>query len=185
MDLLNKNNKCVLFIVSHEDFRDEEYFITREMIENSGINIVTASSDKSPAKGTKGGEIAVDKLFSEISPDDYDGVVVVGGRGIRAYFKNTELQELLKGFFNAGRVIGAICAAPVLLAEAGLLRGKKCTAWHTEEDMEYPNVLIGSGAVFVDTDIVVDGRIVTAKSPEYAKKFGEAVASLIINESRP
>lgn len=175
----------MLFVISHEDFRDEEYFITRDMLESLGINIVTASSDKSPAKGIKGGEAIVDKLFSDVSPEDYSGVVVAGGRGIRAYFKNAELHDLLRSFFNAGKVVGAICAAPALLAEAGLLSGKKSTAWHTDEDMEYPNILTGSGAVFVDTDIVVDGRIVTAKSPEYSRKFGEAIASLIANESRP
>jgi protease I len=179
MELLNENKKNVLFIIAHSDFRDEEYFISRDTLERSGINVVTASSSLSPAIGVKGGEAKIDILLSDVELDDYDAIAIAGGRGIRLYFEQNDLHDLIRNFNNKGKVVAAICAAPVILAKAGVLSGKKATAWHTSDNMEYPEDIKMFGGVFVDDDIVIDGKIVTAKNPESSKKFGEAIASLI------
>jgi protease I len=180
MDLLNKNKKRkVLFVIAHEDFRDEEYFIAREALEELGVDVVTASSDLSPATGVKGGEAKIDVLLSDVVLDDYDAIAIAGGRGARLYFEMTDLHDLIRNFNKEGKVVAAICAAPVILAKAGVLSGKKATAWHTSENMEYPEEIKMFGALFVDEDVVIDGKVVTANNPESSRKFGETIASLI------
>ena len=180
MEPLNNNKKKkVLFVVAHKDFRDEEYFITREVLEKGGVSVKTASSDNSPAIGVKGGEVEIDIVFSAADPEDYDAIVIAGGRGIRDYFNDPVLKSLVIGFNNKGKTIAAICAAPVVLAMAGILRGKEASAWHTEEDMEYADLLKREGADFAKKDIVVDGNIITARDPESAAEFGKVIVSAI------
>lgn len=176
MEPLKKDKKkIVLFIIAHKDFRDEEYFITREVLEREGISVETASSDTSSAVGVKGGEVNVDILFSSADPSQYDAITIVGGRGIRDYFDDASLHGLIKDFYNGDKVVTAICAAPVVLARAGVLKGKKATAWHTTSDMECPNILKEEGAIFVEDDIVADGNVITARDPESAAGFGRAI----------
>lgn len=180
MEPLNKNKKNkVLFVVAHKDFRDEEYFITLEVLEKGGVSVETASSDNSPAIGVKGGEAKVDITLSVANPENYDAIVIVGGRGIRDYFNDPDLKELITGFNNKGKKIAAICAAPVVLAKAGVLKGKEASVWHTEDDMEYADILKEEGADFIEKDIVVDGNVITARDPESAAEFGKIIVSAI------
>ncbi|MDD4931010.1 MAG: DJ-1/PfpI family protein [Candidatus Colwellbacteria bacterium] len=179
MDLLNKNKKKALIVVAHKDFRDEEYFITREILVSSGISVDTASFDISPAVGIRGGKVDVDVLISNARADDYDALVLIGGRGISSYLDHAALNELVRSFVVAEKLVAAICAAPIILARAGVLTGKKATVWHTPDNMAYPEILSASDAVFVDEEVVIDGRIITASYPEASNRFAESVVSMI------
>ena len=82
--------------------------------------------------------------------------------------------SLAQKFYNAGKITAAICIAPVILANAGLLNGKKATSFPSEE-----NALEDKGAAFTGNPVEADGLIVTAEGPKAARDFGKKIAQLL------
>lgn len=169
----NRNEK-VLFVVAPFNFRDEEYKIPREILEGKGYKVLVASASRDPACGAYGLIVKPDLTVSEANGTAFAAVIFVGGSGAKNYFNDAEAHRLAREARDAGRVVGAICIAPVILAEAGLLEGKKCTAYPSVKEL-----LRAKGAVYSGEEVVVDGRIVTAKGPRSARHFGNAVAAVL------
>ena len=113
--------KKVLMIIAHENFRDEELFHTKEELENVGASITIASTDTSTANGMMGGTANPDITINEVNVDDYDAIVFVGGTGSSVYFDNSKALEIAKQSYNKGKVTAAICIAPGILANSGIL----------------------------------------------------------------
>lgn len=161
--------KTALMLLAPTNFRDEEYYETREVLEKKKIKIVTASVSQ-VAESKQGKHEEVDLIIHEIE-DLYDALVLVGGGGSRAYYEDHDVLELAKKYVTGKKVVAAICAAPGILAHAGLLEGKKAIS--TEDDRA---LLESKGAKLVLEDVVVDGNIITASGPPASKAFGEAIA---------
>ncbi len=162
-----------LMLLAPQDFRDEEYFETKGELESEGIEVTTASTaDK--ATGMKGGEAEADIDLDRAGAGDFDAVVFVGGSGASTYFQDSRALELAKSAHQQGKVVAAICIAPSILANAGLLEGKKATCFSSESDN-----LKDKGAEYTGEPVTVDGRMVTGQGPEAAKEFGKKIAELL------
>ena len=161
----------VLFVIAHEGFRDEECFEPKDVLKDQ--EVVIASTETTPAKGALGGEITPDITIDEALDriNEFDAVVFVGGPGAKVYFDNPTAHKIAQ---NAKNILAAICIAPVTLAKAGVLKGKKATVWDDGKGTQ-AKILEDNGATYVAEDVVVDGNIVTANGPKAAKKFGEAI----------
>ena len=170
-----QSDKNVLFVIAQKDFRDEEYEDSRKVIEEAGIGIKVASSTAGECYGINGLVIQADIDFSQAETNDFDGVVFVGGPGVQQYFADETVLGLAKQFALEGKLICAICWAPVILANAGLLKGKKVTAWSGAKDD-----LMKAGAIFSPQMVMVDGNIVTADGPGSAAEFGQKIADILI-----
>lgn len=166
--------KSVLMIIASNNFRDEEYLHPREVLENEGAKITIASSTKKEATGMLGTKVVPDILIDEVNIDDYDAVIFVGGSGANEYWENEKAHEIAKKAYEKSKVIGAICIAPVTLARAGLLKGKKATVYTS--DIEN---IKKEGAIYTGNSVEVDGKIVTGNGPTAAKEFGEKIAELL------
>jgi protease I len=166
--------KSVLMIIASNNFRDEEYLHPREVLENEGAKITIASSTKKEATGMLGTKVVPDILIDEVDIDDYDAVVFVGGSGANEYWENEKAHEIAKKAYEKSKVIGAICIAPVTLARAGLLKGKKATVYTSEIEN-----IKKEGAIYTGNSVEVDGKIVTGDGPSAAKEFGEKIAELL------
>jgi len=166
--------KSIVMIVAHRDFRDEELFQPKSIFEKAGAKVTVASSSLDPAKGMLGGTVTPDILLADVKATDYDAVVFVGGSGAKEYWDNRTAHMMARQAFESGSVVGAICIAPVILANAGLLDGRKATVWASEAGR-----LRTQGAEYTGRDVEADGRIITANGPEAAEKFGLAVASAL------
>ncbi|MEW6685073.1 MAG: DJ-1/PfpI family protein [Candidatus Edwardsbacteria bacterium] len=172
------NQKKVLFIIAHRNFQDEEYAKPRKILEDAGFQVIVASSDTSIAKGMWKTEVKPDFLLSErIKIDDYSAVVFIGGSGSNEYWENPQAHKIARAAQEKDKVIGAICIAPVTLAKAGLLKGKKATVWSS-----CAKELKRCGAKYTKEDLQVDGKIVTASGPKVAEKFGEAILKLLLKK---
>jgi protease I len=183
------SNKVVM-VIAHNDFRDEELFETENVLENKGIKVTIATSKFNPgfygyfpngsrglipstkglARGMLGGTVKPDILIDQINVDNYDAIVFVGGIGASEYWESPIAHKIIKEAMEKKKVIAAICIAPVTLAKAGILKGKRVTSWHTQA-----NKLANEGAIYTGKDVEVDGLIVTATGPGAAKRFGEAI----------
>ena len=166
--------KKVLLVIAPRNFRDEELFDTTAGLEKAGIQCTIASTSLSEAVGMLGGKARPEVLIDKASAEDFDAVVFVGGSGASAYFNNRFALSLAQKFYNSGKLTAAICIAPVILANAGLLKGKKATAFPSEE-----HALEGKGAAFTGKPVEVDGLIVTAEGPKSAGEFGRKIAELL------
>jgi len=166
--------KSVLMIIASNNFRDEEYLHPREVLENEGAKITIASSTKKEATGMLGTKVVPDILIDEVDIDDYDAVVFVGGSGANEYWENEKAHEIAKKAYEKSKVIGAICIAPVTLARAGLLKGKKATVYPSEIEN-----IKKEGVIYTGNSVEVDGKIVTGNGPTAAKEFGEKIAELL------
>jgi protease I len=171
--------KKILMVVAFKDFKDEEYFVTKEVLEKAGYLIETTSSQKGIALGTEGGEVIVTVLPKEINPQNYKAIVFVGGSGMEKELDNQEFQKLAQEFVKTDKIAAAICIAPALLAKAGVLTNKTATVWSSPLDKSAVQILKNNGAIYEDQSVVQDEKIITANGPDAAQEFGKAIVSLL------
>ncbi|PIP23709.1 MAG: DJ-1 family protein [Candidatus Nealsonbacteria bacterium CG_4_10_14_0_2_um_filter_38_17] len=174
-DMSTLQNKSIVIIVAFRDFRDEEYFVPKEILEQVGADIKTASNQKGTAIGADGGEVNVDFLVSEIKPENFDAIVFIGGPGALEYLDNEDSYKLAKETVANGKVLSAICIAPAILAKAGVLQGKNATVWSSAMDKSAVKILKDNGAIYQNAVVVTDGKIVTGNGPQAAEEFAEAL----------
>lgn len=163
-----------LLVVAPRDFNDHEYEEARSALEEAGYGVAVASSRKGKASGTQGMEVEVDLELARAKAGDYAAVVFIGGEGAKALFNDPDALKLAREAEAAGMTVAAICVAPAILARAGVLKGKKATCYPSVADR-----LEAEGAEYVEEDVVVDGKVVTACGPEAAEAFGAAVVDNI------
>jgi protease I len=163
--------KRIVMIVARRDFRDEELFEPRTILEEAGGEVIVASSSLEPAKGMLGGSVKPDLLVADVVAADYDAVVFVGGAGAKEYWNDGQAHAIARRAAEEGKVVAAICIAPVTLANAGVLEDRRATVWKSEGEQ-----LMAKGARYAGRDLEVDGHIITADDPESAGKFGRAIA---------
>lgn len=166
--------KNVLMVIAANNFRDEEYAEPRKVLEKEGAKVTVACSTMNTAKGKLGLEVKPDVLISDAKESDYDGIVFVGGGGSQEYFESPVAHNLARGFHARGKLTAAICVAPAILANAGLLKAKRATAFPSSKE-----TLQTRGAVFTGTGVENDGLIVTGSGPEAAKQFGEKLVEVL------
>ncbi|MCX6767584.1 MAG: DJ-1/PfpI family protein [Candidatus Micrarchaeota archaeon] len=165
-----------LFVVAKNGFRDEELFHPREELEKAGVKTAVASSAKGPCSGKLGGSVEAETSLGEVDPAGFDAIVFVGGPGAAQFFNDRNALSLAKRFRDAGKVVAAICIAPGILANAGILRGVRATCFPDTEGKEN---LKDRGAKCSDEPVVVDGKIITANGPGAAREFGKKIAQAL------
>ena len=164
----------VLMIIAPERFRDEELFITKEELEKAGHKTVLASTTKGSCPGSRGGFATATLTLAEVQARDYDAVVFVGGGGSKMYFANEEALRIAKEMYKRKKVVAAICLAPVILANAGVLKGKDATVAGTEA-----KTIESKGAKYAGPGVTVDGNIVTGNAPKSSRLFGQKINELL------
>jgi protease I len=167
--------KKVLMVIASSNFRDEEYSTPRQIFERNGLKVTVASSKLDEAVGMlKKEKVKPDILVAKANADEYDCVLFVGGVGAKEYFADASALKLAKQAYDSGKVVAAICLAPVILANAGILKDKKATVWKDNaEDLKK------GGANYTSADVEVDGRIVTGNGPQAAQKFAEQILEVM------
>jgi len=172
----------ILFIVAQNKFRDEEFFHPRDILKSHEIEV--ASLTTKTATGVLGGEIKpdldIEEALKRVKDDAYDAVIFVGGQGAIEYFTHPAALDIARtaAESDAVKVLGAICIAPLILAHAGVLDGKKVTCWDDDKGTK-KKIIESKGAAFVAKNVVADGKIVTANGPQSAKKFGEKIFDML------
>ena len=171
--------KKIAMVIAFRDFRDEEYFIPKQILESSGAEITTVSASIGQAVGKLGGDTEVNVLLNDVKAADFDAVLFIGGPGAAKYIDDPTCHQIAKDVVLNNKVLGAICIAPAILARAGVLSGKKATVWSSALDKSAVKILKDNGAIFQSEDVVVDGKIVTASGPQAAEDFAKAIINLL------
>jgi protease I len=172
--------KNILFILPPHRFRDEEYVLPRAVLEQSDARVTVASTSLSPVKGMLGAIVIPDVSIEILNAGDFDAVLLVGGVGSSAFWHNRTVHRIANEAQHAGKIVSAICLAPVTLANAGLLAGKRATAYPSAKSF-----LEWKGVIYTGRKVEVDGNIVTARGPEAAEEFAVLVARMMANTHGP
>jgi len=166
--------KKAVMVIAQRDFRDEELFHTKEELEKAGIAVTIASLKVGDCGGMLGGKARAAITIDEINPEIFNAIVFVGGTGANVFFENFTAKRLAKEFFAKGKIVAAICIAPSILANSGILKGKKATSYSSESS----NLKL-KGAEFTGKSLEVDGRIITASGPQAAREFGKRISEAL------
>lgn len=162
-----------LMVIAAKGYQDIEYETPKEILEQNGHTVITTST-KTEAKGSLGGSANVDILLKKVDPQNYDAVVFIGGPGSHKLIKNRKTLSLAKKFYEAGKLTAAICAAPAILANAGILKGKTATCHEGQSE-----ILIKKDVNYTGNPVEKEGNIITASGPGAARDFGKKIAKTI------
>lgn len=163
----------ILSIVAPEKFQQVEYLESKRALEDKGHEVVTCSTHQL-AFDKNDQQYKVDVLLDDVMEDDYDAVLFIGGPGSHAHFDDPDFHAVAWAFYDAGKPTCAICAAPVILGRAGLLKGKKATCYDAQTDD-----LKKTEADYTGGHVEKDGQIITADGPDAAYDFGLAIADAL------
>jgi protease I len=157
---MSDNGRAILMVIPADGFREEEYDSMYSALAKNGVKVVMASTVRQGALGTKGKTVNPDLLIDEVNPDDYAGVVFVGGHGASQYWHDYKAHEIIRSHFAAGKLIAANDRAPVALAVAGILKGKKVTGHNSIFEK-----LSNAGADYTGRKVERDGNVLTGEGP--------------------
>jgi protease I len=117
----------------------------------------------------KGDTFEVDDVVADADPSAYEGLVLPGGvANPDALRMDKQAVDFVRGFFESGRPVAAICHAPWTLVEAGVVRDRTLTSWPSLQ-----TDLRNAGATWVDEEVVVDGNLVTSRKPDDLPAFNQ------------
>lgn len=155
-----------------EGFEELEAVAPIDVLRRAGVQ-VTLASDTDNLKVTGRNQITLQADFplSFVGETIYDLLLIPGGPGVKSLRANTRVRECVLRHHQHNKWIAAICAAPTVLADAGLLAGRRYTA-HPSVAGELPNVL-------TDHRVVVDGNIITSRGAGTAIDFGLKLVEIL------
>ena len=154
-----KGKKVVL--LSENNYEDMELWVPYFRLKEEGAEVTVVGTGSSRSYTSKHGyPVQVDKEAKEIDMSKFDGVVIPGGYAPDLMRRYPEMVKIVKDAHQKGKVIAAICHAGWMLASAGIIKGKKVTGFFAIKDD-----LINAGATYIDQAVVVDGKLVTSRTP--------------------
>jgi len=166
-----------VYVFLAEGFEEIEAITPIDVLRRAKIEVTTVSvSDKKEVSGSHQIMVHADRTFSQCDFSDADLLILPGGMpGTLNLNKNEALKDLLVEFSNQGKLIGAICAAPLVLGGKGLLKGKNATCYPGFEDQLIEANHTGS-------PLEVANNIVTAKGVGAAMKFALQLVTMLKGE---
>jgi len=161
-------------------FEDLEATTLVDLLRRAEFEVVTAGLHAGLVTGARGMRVAPDAELDAVLAGEFDMVVLPGGMpGARHLRDDPRILALLQRQAAANRYTAAICAAPIVLAAAGLLEGKRATSYPGFVDrLDIP------GLQYVSEPVVVDGHVVTSRGPGTAMDFALALIELLAGRAR-
>jgi len=151
-----------------------------DLLRRAGLEVITAGLDDQPVTASRGTRLLADTTLDAALLRDYDMVVLPGGQpGADNLDQDARIHALLHRMSQQGKYTAAICAAPKVLATAGLLAGKHATG--------YPGVLekLNLGDVQLNSQAVVtDGKVITSRGPGTAMDFALELIELLVGREK-
>jgi protease I len=171
------DGKKVLMVIPHTQFRDEELFEPKKILEQEGATVVVASTAVRICRGMKGGTAQADIAIADVKADDYAALVLCGGSSVPEFMWNDKkLHELAAAMSAAGKIVAAICLATVVLAKAKLLTGRQATVYFLPQAIEE---LKTGGATYVNETLLIQDNLILAEGPQDSQRFGHAIRSAL------
>lgn len=168
-----------VMILATNGFEQSELEVPLLKLGELGASVHVVSLKKEDITGWDkddwGRAVAVDRLLDDVAPADYDALVLPGGQ-INPDLLRVEDKAVafVRAFARIGKPLAAICHAPWLLVEAGVLEGRRATSYRSIR-----TDVVNAGASWEDSETVIDGNIITARSPKDLDAFVRAIVDMI------
>jgi protease I len=159
----------IAFVIAFVGFRDEEFFIPYNDLSKE-FEVHVFSTQKGEARGKLGGVFSISKVIDDIIVENFDALLLVGGPGGYTYLGNQLLYNIINKFYSLNKLVSAICMAPLILAEAGIMNGKRATVFIGDKDS-----FISKGVVYTGNYVEVDGNVITADGATSSESFSKKI----------
>lgn len=161
-----------------EGFEEIEFSTIVDILRRAGIAVTVAGLKEEGINGAHGIRVTPDTLIDKVSADDFDAIVLPGGNpGYVNLGKSEKVLNLVRGMHEKNKYVTAICAAPSVLAKAGVIQGKRATIFPGMEGTL-------TGAQHSKERVVVDGRIITSQGPGTAIEFAIKLVEVLAGKSQ-
>jgi protease I len=160
-------------ILAADGFEQMELTKPRAALDEAGATTTVVSIKPGKIQGMnhadKGDTVAVDRTLDEAKPEDFDALLIPGGLVNPDTLRSSEVAlQFVRHFFREGKPVAAICHAPWVLIDAGVIRGRTVTSWPAiKTDVR------NAGANWVDQEVVVDNGLVTSRKPDDIPAFNK------------
>ncbi len=162
-----------------EGFEEIEGLTVVDILRRAGIDVVTISvMGQKEVCGSHKITVLADALFEEVNFEEYEGIVLPGGMpGTTNLGGHSGVNQIIKSFAEQGKLVAAICAAPSVLGQAGILEGKKAACYPGFEDK-----LTGAEVTF--EEVAEDGNVITSRGMGTAIPFGLRLTAYFTTEQK-
>lgn len=153
-------------ILSADQFEDSELRTPCERLRSQGIEVDIASLRLGRITGKHGYHAVVNKTLGQIVADDYDLLIIPGGKAPAALRNEKAAREIVRSFFARQKPVAAICHGPQLLVAAGVINNRRVTCYRS-----VAQEIQRAGAIYEDREVVVDGNLITSRQPSDLDAF--------------
>ena len=146
-----------------------------DVLRRAGVTVTLAAMKELVVTGKEGIQLGGDALLEELNSADFDALMIPGGPAVMELLEDGRAAKLAKDFADAGKTVAAICAAPLILNQAGLLEGKRFTCYSSVRE---------TLTAALDEKVVIDGELITSCGPGTALDFGFAIAQHLCGKAK-
>jgi protease I len=156
------------------NFEDSEAIEPKDYLEMQGAEVTVIGIKTGPVSGKKGGSLDATVTFGDVSPEEFDALVIPGGGAPENLRIDDQAVAFTRQFVESGKPVAAICHGPQLLISAKVLDGRTLTSVNKIRDD-----ITNAGGNYVDRDLVEDRNLITSRTPVDLPVFNEAIARAI------
>jgi 4-methyl-5(b-hydroxyethyl)-thiazole monophosphate biosynthesis len=165
-------------VILADGFEEVEAIAIVDVLRRAEIDVVIAGLHQGPLTSARNVKVLPDTVVDSIRTEDFDMLVLPGGQpGSDNLNADGRVRELIRDFHKKGKLTGAICAAPYVLANAGILEGKHATSYPTYREKM-------GGAVYEEKAVVEDGNVLTSRGPGTALCFGLSIVRRLVGKEK-
>jgi len=161
-------------ILVADNVEDIEFFYSYYRLREEGIEVDVASSDGGKILGKHGYDFTCNMSFSEANADDYDLLILPGGKAPETVRLQPAAVEIARKMIESDKTVAAVCHGVQTLISANVLHGRTGTCWKGIRDD-----LKAAGAKYLDQEVVVDGNLITSRSPEDMPAFCREIFAVV------
>ena len=171
---MNMSGKKIA-ILATRGFEQGELEVPQQRLKQAGETVEVVSPESGEIRGWDmkdwGHPVKVDRALDDAKPDDYDAIVLPGGQINPDLLRvNDKALKFIRAFFDQGKVVAAVCHAPWLLIETGIIRGRRATSYNSiKTDVK------NAGGKWEDSQVVVDEGIITSRNPKDLEAFSAKI----------
>lgn len=161
-----------------DGFEEIETMTVVDVLRRAGVEVVIAGLREGILEGAHKIKLTPDTLLARVQPENFDALVLVGGQpGVDNLRADSRVLEILRGMNAKQKTIGAICAAPMILRDAGLIAGMKLTSYPgVEKEL--------SGSVYSQERVVFDQHRITSRGPGTSMEFVLALIEKLVSREK-
>lgn len=156
------------------NFEDSEAIDPKDYLEAKGADVIVIGIKTGSISGKKGGSLDATVTFSDVSPGEFDALVIPGGGAPENLRIDDQAVEFTRRFVESGKPVAAICHGPQLLISARVLDGRTLTSVNKIRDD-----ITNAGGTYVDRELVEDQNLITSRTPVDLPVFNQAIARAV------